>query len=69
MISDKTKGVHDFYDDENKILRMTLIGADKEKQCLAVTDEMGTIRIFAYNAGTDNNGYMRCYTDHLNYIN
>ncbi|EGR29518.1 PH domain protein [Ichthyophthirius multifiliis] len=64
-ISEKTKGVHSYYNDENKILKITPI-----KNCIAVTDEMGTIRIFNYpcESGTGN-GYMMCYPDHLNNIN
>jgi len=37
---------------------------------LIVTDEMGTIRIFNYPSESGaGNGYMRCYADHLNYVN
>ncbi len=35
-ICEKTKGVHSYYNDENKILKITPI-----KNCIAVTDEMG----------------------------
>ena len=65
-VSEKTKGVHAYYSDANKILKIATIG-DKN---IVVTDEMGTIRIFSYpfESGAGN-GYMLCYTDHLNYIN
>ncbi|KAL4455920.1 hypothetical protein ABPG73_008674 [Tetrahymena malaccensis] len=65
-IGEKTKGVHSHYSDENKILKITPITTN----CIAVTDEMGTIRLFNYpcDSGTGN-GYMRCYPDHLNNVN
>eukprot|EP01016_Furgasonia_blochmanni_P022356 TRINITY_DN24386_c0_g1_i1.p1 TRINITY_DN24386_c0_g1~~TRINITY_DN24386_c0_g1_i1.p1 ORF type:complete len:291 (+),score=52.47 TRINITY_DN24386_c0_g1_i1:64-936(+) len=65
-ISDKTKGVGAHYSDDNRVIRMVRIG-DKT---LAVTDEMGTIRLFDYPCeGGPGNGYYRCYSDHLNFVN
>lgn len=65
-ISEKTKGIHNFFSDENKILQITMLGKD----AIAVTDEMGTIRIFNYPCtSSTGNGYVNCYADHLSYIN
>ncbi|CAD8183513.1 unnamed protein product [Paramecium pentaurelia] len=63
-LAEKAKGVHSCYTDENRIHKITLIG-DKS---MAVTDDMGTIRIFNYPC-TSGQGYMRIYTDHMMYIN
>ena len=64
-VSEKTKGVHNHYNDENKILKVCPIG----ENTIAVTDEMGTIRLFNYpcESGAGNN-YYRCYADHSNYV-
>ena len=36
---------------------------------LVVTDEMGTIKLFNYPCDSGaGNGYMKCYSNHLNYI-
>lgn len=65
-IHESTKGVHNFYSDENKIMQITKL----RENAIAVTDEMGTIRIFNYPCDTQTgNGYVHCYSDHLSYIN
>jgi hypothetical protein len=57
-------GVHSCYTDENRILKITPIGVNN----IAVTDEMGTIRIFPYPCPSGS-GYVRIYTDHLPNVN
>lgn len=63
-LAEKAKGVHSCYTDENRILKITPIG----EKSIAVSDEMGTLRIFSYPCPSGS-GYMRLYTEHLNYIN
>lgn len=43
-MAEKAKGVHSCYTDENRITKITIISENS----IAVTDEMGTIRIFNY---------------------
>ncbi|EGR31152.1 hypothetical protein IMG5_116820 [Ichthyophthirius multifiliis] len=64
-VSSNIKGVYTYYSDENKILKIQRLG-DKQ---IAVTDEMGSIRIYNYPCDSSGNGYFNLYTDHLNYIN
>ena len=62
-LDEKAKGIHSCYTDENRILKITPIG----EKSIAVTDEMGTIRIFPYPCLSGS--YQRIYTDHLIYVN
>ncbi|KAL4497254.1 hypothetical protein ABPG72_011189 [Tetrahymena utriculariae] len=65
-VSPNMKGVlHTYYSDENSILKVQKIG-DRQ---IAVTDEMGSIRLFSYPCTSQSKGYFKCYTDHLNFIN
>ncbi len=64
-VTEKTKGINTYYSDENKILKVVKI-SDKS---IAVTDQMGTIRLFNYPCeGGAGFGYLSCYIDHLNNI-
>ena len=54
-ISEKVKGVHNYYSDENKIIKILPI----LNKAIIVTDEMGTIRIFSYPCDSGaGNGYL-----------
>lgn len=65
-VTDKAKGINSYYNEENKILKITKLG----EKAVAVTDQMGTIRIFHYPCdASSGQGYSTCLAQHLNIVN
>lgn len=62
--SDQTRAIEQFYSMENQNIKVVKLS----NKTMAVTDEMGTIRLFNYPYESHSHSFMRCYTNHLNYI-
>lgn len=64
-VAKQTKGIHPYYNDTNKILKVFRISKDT----ILVTSEMGIIRLFNYPCyAGPGNSYFRFYADHLNEV-